>query len=160
VSWSIGLDGFTVRPALELINDPRAGSRAYAYLERNRDAAQLQGPRVAAADPVDLDALELGAVSVRALDRAAQPAVTGAAPNVFEVLVPGAGELRYSVSSEDFEDEVDLRQVTLCRTQDGLDTAFVFAGVGLGGVAHAVRIQVAQAGKILRATEPIALEVR
>jgi hypothetical protein len=124
------LAGYTAFSPDQKMGNPSAGDPTNVYLRDGKDAVVLLGPPLP----------DGGAPLVLRNPSIALAHAAGSPPTGYAVVVND--HLTYSVEIDDFEMEVVLARVDVCRTGGNLESRFYFAAPALGnGVARMVTIR-------------------
>jgi hypothetical protein len=143
------LDGEQVYRAADRQGDPRAQDPAYVYLARGHDAVALAGPSF----PADSALAQAG--------DGAGFSWADVAPLFTDVMtVRVNARLAYSVSFDDYEDEVTLARVEVWSDNDRIVSCFIFASHDGDGVVHDVTIAGKVDGAPRSRTGALSIEVR
>ena len=148
---NINLSPYTIYKVDERISDPFAQSSEYVYLVAGKEAVILEGPEVSGEGYFMLEDPKIKAVTHGYFEDYSTEG--------FEVTINS--HLRYTVTIDDFEGEVDLAEVRLGLKGGKITSDFIFIASESGdGVAHDILITALIDGEETGSKEARSIEVR
>lgn len=146
---NINLSSYTIYKADERISDPFAQSSEYVYLIAGKEAVILKGPEISGEEYFMLEDQKIKTVTHGYFEDYSTEG--------FEVTVNS--NLRYTVSIDDYEGEIDLAEVRLGLKGNRITSDFIFIA-SESGVAHDVFITALIDGEEVGSKKARSIEVR